>query len=59
MLLLEALLVAMLNGRVEMIDFPAARGAPVNSLIYGKPLIEIAISNRMTAAAEALTRAGG
>ena len=58
-LLLEALLVAMLNGRAEMIEYLAARGAPVNSLIYGKPLIAIATGNNMTAVAEALARAGG
>jgi hypothetical protein len=58
-LLLEALVVAMLNGRVEMIDYLAARGAPVNSLAYGKPLIAVAEGNRMTAVAEALARAGG
>lgn len=56
-LLLEALLVAMLNGRVEMIEYLAARGAPVNSLAYGKPLIEVATGNGMTAVAEALARA--
>jgi hypothetical protein len=57
--LLEALLVAMLNGRVEMIEYLAARGAPVNSLAYGKPLIEVATGNGMTAVAEVLARAGG
>lgn len=58
-LLLEALLVAMLNGRVEMIEYLAARGAPVNSIAYGTPLIEVAAGNGMTAVAEALARAGG
>ena len=58
-LLLEALLVAMLNGRVKMIEYLAACGAPVNSLAYGKPLIEVATSNGMTAVAEALAKASG
>lgn len=58
-LLLEALVVAMLNGRVEIIEYLAARGAPVNSLAYGKPLVAIATVNGMTAVAEALARAGG
>jgi hypothetical protein len=42
-----------------MIEYLAARGAPVNSLAYGKPLIEVATGNGMTAVAEVLARAGG
>ena len=42
-----------------MIKYLAVRGAPVNSLTYGTPLIEVAAGNGMTAVAEALARAGG
>ena len=58
-ILLEALLVAVLNGRGEVIEYMASRGAPVNSLRFGMPLVTLAIGNhRMGAAAEALVRAG-
>jgi hypothetical protein len=58
-LLLEALVAAMVNGRARMIDYLAARGAPVKSMAYGRPLIEVATNNRMTDVAQALARAGG
>jgi len=58
-LLLEALVVAMINGRAHMIEYLAERGAPVNSLAYGKPLIDVATNNRMTDVAAALARARG
>lgn len=57
-ILAEALLVAMLNGRVTMLEYLASRGAPVNSLVFGMPLVTLAVANRMTAAVEGLVRGG-
>lgn len=57
-ILFEALLVAALNGRAATIAELAARGAPVNSLLYGLPLLNITVGNAMLAATESLLRAG-
>ena len=57
-LLLEAFFVAMLNGRTAVLSDMAARGAPVNSLVYGAPILSIAVGNGMTAAVECLVRCG-
>ena len=57
-ILVEALLVAVLNGRTAVIEALAAVGAPVNSLLYGMPLLGIAVGNGMAAAVEGLLRGG-
>jgi hypothetical protein len=57
-LLVETLIVAMLNGRTAVLEYLASRGAPVNSLIYGSPMLSIAVGNAMTAAVESLIRCG-
>lgn len=57
-LLLEALLVAVLNGRIAVIEYLASRGAPLNSTLYGMTLLDLAVGNRMTAVAECLVRCG-
>jgi hypothetical protein len=57
-LLVEALFVAVLNGRSAVIEALAARGAPVNSLVYGSPLLNVAVGNMMTAGVEGLVRGG-
>src|SRR5690606_2759478 len=57
-ILVEALFVAMLNRRSAVIEYLASRGAPLNSLIYGVPLVTFAVGNVMTAAVEALVRSG-
>jgi hypothetical protein len=56
--LLEVLLVAVLNGRTKVLDYLASRGAPLNSLLYGAPLIHIAVGNAMVDVAECLVRGG-
>jgi hypothetical protein len=56
--LVEAFLVAMLNGRTAVLEDMAARGAPVNSVVYGSPLIYFAVADGMTAAVECLVRCG-
>jgi hypothetical protein len=58
-LLLEALFVAMLNGRTAVIEELVARGAPVNSMIYGTPLLSVAVGNGMSTVVAALIRCGG
>jgi hypothetical protein len=57
-ILAETLLVAMLNRRADVLEYLASRGAPVNTLIYGMPLIAMAAGNGMTAAVEGLLRGG-
>lgn len=57
-ILTEALFVAMLNARTAVIEYLASRGAPLNSLIHGRPLVTFAVGNVMTAAVEALVRCG-
>lgn len=56
--LVEALLVAMLNGRAAVIEELAARGGAVNSMLYGSPLLNVAVGNGMSAAVAALVRCG-
>jgi hypothetical protein len=57
-LLVETLLVAMLNERTAVLEYLAARGAPLNSMIYGTPLISLAVGNAWTAVVECLVRCG-
>lgn len=57
-LLLETLLVALLNGRTSVIEYMAARGAPINSMIYGSSLVHIAVGNGMTDVVECLLHCG-
>jgi hypothetical protein len=57
-ILAEVLLIAMLNGRTNIIEYLASRGANVNTMIYESPLINIAIGNGMTAMVDCLIRCG-
>ena len=57
-LLVEAMFVAMLNKRTAVIEYMASRGAPVNSVLYGRPLLWFAVGNGMIDLAECLLRAG-
>jgi hypothetical protein len=57
-LLVETLLVATLNGRTAVLEEMAARGAPMNSLLHGSPLINFAVGNGMAGAVECLVRCG-
>lgn len=57
-LLVEALFVAMLNKRTGVIEYLASRGAPVNSVIYGTPLLSVAVGNAMLDLVECLLRSG-
>jgi hypothetical protein len=44
-ILVEALVVAILNGRTAVVEYLASRGAPINSLIYGSPIFSVALSS--------------
>ncbi|HEV7992122.1 MAG TPA: Clp protease N-terminal domain-containing protein [Gemmatimonadaceae bacterium] len=57
-LLVEALLIAMLNGRAQVIEYMASRGAPVNSLVFGTPLINWAVGSGWREVSESLVRSG-
>jgi hypothetical protein len=56
--LVEAFFVAMLNGRTAVLEYMASRGVPVNSTIYGSPLVNIAVGNAWTPVVECLVRCG-
>jgi hypothetical protein len=57
-LLVETLVVATLNERTEVLEEMAARGAPLDSLVYGMPLIYLAVGNGFVSAVECLVRCG-
>lgn len=57
-ILMEAFVVAALNGRTNVLEYLAKRGFNVNSLVYGTPLITIAVGNAMTSVVECLIRCG-
>jgi hypothetical protein len=57
-LLMEALFVAMINGRVEVIKYLASRGAPLDSLVYGSPALNVAVGNTWVPVVEALIKGG-
>ena len=55
-LLVEAFFVAMINQRVEVMNYMISRGFPVDSVVFGEPLIKIAVGNIMPEAVECLVR---
>jgi hypothetical protein len=57
-ILVEAFLIAMLNGRTAVLEYMVSRGFPVDSLIYGSPLISMAVGNAMVPVVECLARCG-
>jgi hypothetical protein len=57
-ILMEAFFVAMLNGRAGVMEYMASRGFPVNSLIYGSPVLHMAMGNAMVDSVESLIRCG-
>jgi hypothetical protein len=56
-ILVEALVVAIINGREAVVEYLASRGAPLNSLVFGMPIVIIGfnISPEMV---ECLVRCG-
>lgn len=58
-ILLEAMLIAMLNGRTAVLEYlSSSSAAPINSMAYGDSLINLAVANRMAAMVECLVRCG-
>ena len=57
-ILMEAFFVAMLNGRTAVLEYMVSRGFPVDSLVWGSPVINIAVGNAMTPVVECLVRCG-
>lgn len=57
-ILMEAFLPAVLNGRCNVMQYMVSRGFPVDSRVWGMPMIHIAIGNFMTSAVECLIRCG-
>jgi ankyrin repeat protein len=57
-ILMEAFFVAMLNGRTGVLEYMVSRGAPVNSLVYGSPMINVAVGNGWVPVVECLVRRG-
>jgi hypothetical protein len=57
-ILMEAFVVAMLNGRTAVLEYMISRGFPVNSLIYSSPVISFAVGNAMVPVVECLVRCG-
>lgn len=58
-ILLEAMLIAMLNGRTAVLEYlSSSSAAPTDSIAYGVPLINLAVANRMAPVVECLVRCG-
>jgi hypothetical protein len=57
-ILLEAFVVAMLNGRAEVMEYLASRGFDVNTLAWDSPLLNVAVGNTWTAVVASLLRCG-
>lgn len=57
-ILMEAFFIAMLSGRIAVLDYMASRGVPVNSLVWGTPFINVAVGNAWTPVVECLLRLG-
>jgi hypothetical protein len=57
-LLMEALFVAAINGRIGVIKYLASRGAPIDSQVYGGTLLSFAVGNGLADVVEVLVDAG-
>jgi hypothetical protein len=57
-LLVEAFVVAMLNGRIAVLEHLIARGFPLNTLRLEEPLVNFAIQSASDAVVETLVRCG-
>lgn len=57
-LFMEALFIAALNGRTNVIEYLASRGVNINSLVWGAPVISTAVGNGWTPVVETLVRCG-
>lgn len=57
-ILVEAFLVAILNRRIAVLEYMVSRGFPLNSTIYGMPMINFAVGNGWAKIVECLVRCG-
>lgn len=57
-ILMEALAIAMFNGRTRVLEYMASRGTPVDSLVFGSPVILVAVGNGWVPVVESLVRCG-
>jgi len=57
-ILFEAFLVALLNGRTAVMEYMVQRGFPVNTLLFGAPLIVLAATEGRVEIVECLLRCG-
>ena len=57
-ILMEAFVVAMLNGRAAVLEYLVSRGVNVDSLVYGSPVINVAVGNGWLPMVECLVRCG-
>ncbi|MEO7366721.1 MAG: hypothetical protein ABIZ36_02110 [Gemmatimonadaceae bacterium] len=57
-ILMEAFFIAMLNGRTVVLEYMASRSFPVNSLVWGTPVLTIAVGNGWMPVAGCLLRLG-
>jgi hypothetical protein len=57
-ILMEAFLIAMLNGRTSVLEYMVSRGFPIDSLAWESPVINFAVGNAMTPVVRCLVRCG-
>ncbi|MGH7638752.1 MAG: Clp protease N-terminal domain-containing protein [Gemmatimonadaceae bacterium] len=57
-ILVEAFVVAMLNGRTGVLEYMVSRGFPLNSMTYGIPMICFAVGNGWPNVVASLVRCG-
>ena len=57
-ILVEAFVVAMFNGRTAVLEYMLSHGFPVNSVVYGSPVIHVAIGNAWAPVVDCLIRGG-
>jgi hypothetical protein len=57
-ILLQSFFVAMLNGRVTVMEYMASRGFNVNTLIWDSPVLNIAVGNQWVPVVASLMRCG-
>jgi hypothetical protein len=57
-ILMEAAMVAFLNGRTAVMEYLVARGFPVNTLYWDMPFVVMAVGNSKVEMVEALIRSG-
>lgn len=57
-ILMEAFFVAALNGRTAVLEYMVSRGFPVDSLVWGAPLIVGAVGDAIVPVVECLVRCG-